>query len=164
MKPETARMKIWRDAHKKPCPMCGVLIQYDSKFCFSCTRINAGKILFSTSTIGEYREQLAVKGKHPSWVHGAVRGLARSRYRDLLKTPCSNCGYERHVELCHITPLSKWPDGATMGQVNAPENVAILCRNCHWELDHGLIPVDSVRVSNLSSPLAQSEERSGPNG
>ena len=49
------------------------------------------------------------------------------------------CGYDKHVECCHIKAVSDFPDTALLGEVNAPGNLVLLCRNCHWELDHGLL-------------------------
>lgn len=88
------------------------------------------------STIGEYRSTDSVKGKHPSWVHSHIRGFARSWLKHLTKQPCAFCGYDKHVELAHIKPVSEFSDDAKIGQVNAESNVIQLCRNCHWEFDH----------------------------
>ena len=49
---------------------------------------------------------------------------------------CSSCGYSKHVEACHIKAVRNFPPTATVGEINAPSNLILLCPNCHWELDH----------------------------
>lgn len=95
-------------------------------------------------TLGEYRERLSVKDKHPSWLHAGVRGLNRNWNKHLSLLPCKNCGYTKHVELCHIRAVSDFPDSATLGEVNSIENNIPLCPNCHWELDNGLLNIGDI--------------------
>ena len=59
------------------------------------------------------------------------------------KTVCSNriqkcqkCGYDKHVEVCHKKQVCEFPPDATVGEVNHPDNLILLCPNCHYELDH----------------------------
>ena len=96
-------------------------------------------------TIGEYRNRNSVKGKHPSWLHAGIRGLCRTWLKHLSIKPCANCGYDKHVELCHIKGVSEFDDSALLCEVNSEENVIQLCRNCHWEFDNGLIELDNIR-------------------
>lgn len=51
---------------------------------------------------------------------------------------CQNCGYSKHVEVCHIKPVSKFPDTAKLDEVNNITNLLLLCPNCHYEFDHFL--------------------------
>lgn len=90
----------------------------------------------SNKTLGEYRNLLSVKGKHVSWRNSHIRLHARAQHKALLKEPCAHCGYSKHVELCHIKPVSEFPDEALVGAVNSRENVIQLCPNCHWEFDN----------------------------
>lgn len=90
-------------------------------------------------TLGYIKNGPAVKGRHPSWRWAQVREFARRWNKPLLELPCANCGYSKHVELAHIRAISSFPETATLGEVNAPSNVIQLCRNCHWEFDHGLL-------------------------
>jgi hypothetical protein len=93
-------------------------------------------------TLGFYKEKLSVSGKHKSWQFSHVRLLCRSWLKHLAKLPCHNCGYDKHVELCHIKPLSSFPDTALLSEVNSEKNVIQLCRNCHWEFDKGILKLD----------------------
>lgn len=92
-----------------------------------------------STTLGIIHSRLSVKSKHPSWANSYVRVNNRRVNKVLIKLPCQNCGYDKHVELCHIRAITDFPDTATLGEVNAKENVIQLCRNCHWEFDHGLL-------------------------
>lgn len=78
-------------------------------------------------------------GKHPSWKNSEIRRLNRKWNASLLLFPCANCGYDKHVELAHIKAITSFPKTAKIGDVNDLSNVIQLCRNCHWELDHGLL-------------------------
>ncbi len=91
---------------------------------------------YKNKTIGEYRTMLSVKGKHPSWLNSHVRGFARSWLKHLTKKPCSNCGYDKHVELAHIKAVSSFSNDALLSDINSEVNVVPLCRNCHWEFDN----------------------------
>ena len=55
------------------------------------------------------------------------------------KKTCQRCGYSLSVDVCHIKPVSKFPPTALISEVNAKDNLAYLCPNCHRELDRGLI-------------------------
>lgn len=92
--------------------------------------------LWKNKTIGEYRNKVSVKGKHPSWVHAHIRQFARSWLKPFTKLPCAHCGYDKHVELAHIKDVSSFPDEALLSEVNSPSNVIQLCPNCHWEFDN----------------------------
>jgi hypothetical protein len=59
--------------------------------------------------------------------------------------PCENCGYSKHVEVCHIVPVASFPDDSLLRQINARSNLACLCPNCHWEFDHGMISLLKFR-------------------
>ena len=95
-------------------------------------------------TVGEYRNKESVKNKHPSWKHSHVRNLAKTWLKELRTLPCANCGYDKHVELCHIKGISQFDDNAVIGEINNEENIIQLCPNCHWELDNGLLSLNKL--------------------
>lgn len=88
------------------------------------------------STVGEYRNKLSLKDKHPSWLNSHIRNFTRSWLKHLSKEPCAKCGYDLHVELAHIRAVSDFNDDAKLSEVNSIKNVIQLCRNCHWEFDN----------------------------
>jgi len=75
------------------------------------------------------------KGAHPSWAWAHIRALARSRYRKLQKS-CEVCGYNKHIEICHIKPLTSFSLTATLEEACGPHNIKFLCPNHHWEFDN----------------------------
>ncbi len=94
-------------------------------------------------TLGDFVQYHQRQGHHKSLYFCEVRAYCRLR-NDKLRTACQVCGYSTHVDLCHLTPLASFPLTATLGEVNAPENILVLCRNHHWELDHGIISVKEI--------------------
>ena len=52
---------------------------------------------------------------------------------------CSRCGYDKHVQTCHLRKISDFPDSAILAEINDENNLKLLCPNCHWEFDHGLL-------------------------
>jgi predicted restriction endonuclease len=52
---------------------------------------------------------------------------------------CKVCGYDRHVDIAHVKQVSTFPDAAPLSVINAPDNLAALCPNHHWEYDHKLL-------------------------
>lgn len=114
-------------------------------------------------TIKEYINKESIKGKHPSWKYAHIRGVARNQHKELLKQPCHNCGYSKHVELCHIKGIADFDENTTLEIVNHPTNVIQLCPNCHWELDNGFLKVGTVGIEPTLTPITVSrlEDESG---
>jgi hypothetical protein len=52
---------------------------------------------------------------------------------------CANCSYDKHVEICHIKPIKDFSLTTTIKEINEPSNIVLLCPNCHWEFDKGLL-------------------------
>lgn len=119
------------------CKKCGVeLGQGFEKFkgktlCDSC---HPNKVDWSTVTYGE------TKSKRNYQVHSRIRELARKKYYEanpILK--CTNCGYDKHVEVCHKKAINSFDDSVTIAKINDIDNLIGLCPNCHWEYDNGLL-------------------------
>lgn len=68
-----------------------------------------------------------------------IRAHARRLYKKELQGCCEKCKYDKHVELCHIKPISSFKKEITIAEVNVRENIMFLCPNCHWEVDNTLI-------------------------
>lgn len=131
-----------REAKIRNCNLCnGVLSKEErrNKFCKSC-RIDKNDET-KNRTIKEEREKILKSGKHPSWLHSNIRNLNRSWNKELTLKPCFICGYDKHVELAHIKPISSFSDESTLAEVNCSLNVVQLCPNCHWEFDNNLINI-----------------------
>lgn len=138
------RVKIWVTNNKHPCPKCNNLILPKSKLCRKCRdkdRIeNAPQ---KNMTLGEYQRDL--KHNHPSWKNADARNFARTWNKSLKELPCQNCGYEKHVELCHIKPIKDFSLTTTLGEVNHPDNLLVLCPNCHWEFDNKVLSLKDIK-------------------
>jgi len=70
--------------------------------------------------------------------YGSIRFWARKVAREI-KDECKNCGYNKHVEVCHLKPISEFPKETIVREINSIGNLVKLCPNCHWEYDNGLI-------------------------
>lgn len=100
-------------------------------------------------SLGEYHSRDSVTGKHSSWKNSHIRLLNRSWNKHLVG-PCEVCGYAKHVELCHIRPITDFPPEALLKEVNSESNNVVLCRNHHWEFDHHrLDPGDKIKLEKI---------------
>lgn len=63
------------------------------------------------------------------------------------KKQCRKCNYDLFVDICHIRPVSDFPESATVAEINDTANLIKLCPNCHHELDAGLISVVDCIIS-----------------
>jgi predicted restriction endonuclease len=69
-----------------------------------------------------------------------IRSRARYVYsRSHLPEVCFICGYDKHVEICHVRAINDFPNDTPVAIVNDLANLVALCPNCHWEFDNGLL-------------------------
>ena len=73
--------------------------------------------------------------------YGCIRSRAKTLYKHLRKNGCQICGYSHHVDICHIKDICKFSKNDLVKNINSPSNIALLCKNCHWELHHDLIKI-----------------------
>jgi 5-methylcytosine-specific restriction endonuclease McrA len=83
-----------------------------------------------------YMNMSSTKNLHRSSAYVHIRALARYHNKELVAKPCNNCGYDKHVEICHIKPISEFDVNTKIKEVNSPDNLVQLCPNCHWEFDN----------------------------
>lgn len=136
---------------KRSCKACGKEYvktenHQSTMHCPTCKRVDQ----YARKTLQEVEDMLCNQGKHRSWVFSAVRAKARYQHAQLLKNPCPICAYARHVELCHIKPITGFSKDTLLSKVNERANVIPLCRNCHWESHHGLISDEQLHAINAS--------------
>ncbi len=93
-------------------------------------------------SLAEYWCRRSLEHLPPSSKNVHIRNLCRTQHKHLTKLPCGVCGYTKHVELCHLKPLSSFPPTATVAEVNSSTNIIQLCPNCHWEYDAGLLKLN----------------------
>ena len=119
---------------KHTCAECGTMIASMSPRCVECSRkFRASQ--FPDRVIGDvvYDDQGAFNA------YAKIRGRARTIAKKAGWKVCRNCGYDKHIEVCHITPIKNFPKDAKESEVNALTNLVPLCPNCHWEFDKGLL-------------------------
>ena len=108
------------------CKICNCKIAGDRTYCTMC--FNKKKIDWNNLTYAE------VKGLTKYQRNSIIRSLARKTYAgDFI---CQKCGYDKHVEICHIKGISNHSDATLVCEINKAENLIALCPNCHWELDN----------------------------
>lgn len=90
-------------------------------------------------TLEDYWAKKSLQNLHSSSKNAHIRSLCRSWLKHLSKLPCHNCGYDKHVELCHIKAIREFTPQSKLKEVNSEDNVIQLCPNCHWEFDKGLL-------------------------
>lgn len=107
------------------CMCCGKSLDYKNR------RMKCDECFSPDYTLGE----IQYDEHHKSSAWALVRGRARRAVKDLPKV-CSKCGYDKHVECCHIKAISDFPLDTKISEVNSLENIILLCPNCHWEFDN----------------------------
>lgn len=105
---------------------------------------------YADMTLEELSYLLVVKGKNDARaVYNQVLSLNRSWNKHLLDpltARCQHCSYDKHVELAHLKAVASFPKETKLKHINHPDNVLVLCRNCHWEYDHGLLLLEDIPV------------------
>lgn len=96
--------------------------------------------------------------KHRPSIYNTIRSRARIICRRLGLTKCSRCGYDKHVEICHIKPIHTYDLTTPLSIINDISNLKVLCPNCHWELDNLESSPQLSRTVNpeVETPVPQS--------
>lgn len=69
--------------------------------------------------------------------HSAIRDNARRVYSGPFS--CYVCGYDKHVDVCHVQGINSFPPESKISDINSSFNLIALCKNHHWEFDNGLL-------------------------
>lgn len=126
------RIRPKRRRRRYFCKSCGVETGYRRNYCASCNPTRPRD--FGNVTLAEIKSRTRYQAN--AW----IRNLARRAYYASNKPQhCIQCGYSRHIEICHLKPIQNFPESATISVVNSLDNLVALCPNCHWELDHGIL-------------------------
>lgn len=111
------------------CKLCNVPIKSQLMYCKDHT---PKKQDYNNLTY----EELTQSAKYQK--SAIIRTLARRTYFASNDKTCKRCGYDKHVEVCHIKPIKSHSTKTKLSQINDINNLIGLCPNCHWELDSGL--------------------------
>lgn len=128
----------FRMARRKPCPECGHEINFQTILCKDChiiRKLGESKP-WQQRTISEYRSR-----RSHQW-HSQIRDISRKIYHSAYpNSACKVCGYNKHIEVCHIKAINDFDENTELSIVNDIINLIGLCRNCHWELDNGILQI-----------------------
>ena len=81
--------------------------------------------------------ELFKNSKNWQSARSTIQRMARKIFNESNKQKkCSKCEYSLHYEVCHIKPVSEFPDHETILEINKIENLIALCPNHHWEHDN----------------------------
>jgi hypothetical protein len=122
------------------CKVCETPIGHNQRYCSDdCKSVTS----MMNNTMCHYN-QIKGNGKYNS-----IRAKARILYQQSQKPyVCYNCGYDKHVQICHLKPLHLFADDTLISIVNDLNNLIALCPNCHWELDNNILSLPAIGESN----------------
>lgn len=128
---------------KYACESCGKKRKKTaSPICRDCYNKNRTEIISNDKTpIGK---TFYVKGSQNRYNY--VRQHSRRLIDSLgIEKVCSCCKFEHGIQICHIKPISEYPEDTPMNEVNSLDNLVLLCPNCHWLFDHGYPSLDELK-------------------
>lgn len=130
------------------CTVCGKYRDWrgENGLCNNCNKKTLTEQCKSI-TIKEIKNKYQKKLKS-RWYSVPIRGFAKSWNKTLRSHSCQKCGYDKHTELCHITPINKADENITLGEINDPSNLLVLCPNHHWEFDNGVLELKDIPNRN----------------
>jgi len=128
-----------RTKKKFYCQICGLEVPTRNKY---CEEHNINKIDWNSVT---YKELTSTRNYQKN---SRIRSLARPKFLKSNKHVCANCGYDKHVEVCHIKPINEHSPDTKIAEINDLSNLIGLCPNCHWELDNGHLRIEDIQKSN----------------
>lgn len=138
----TNKLSPKRKRVEKKCTHCNNPALFRSYFCQEHKDkriVERSQERLGERTLEYYFSKDSLKNLHASSKATHIRLLARSWFKDLTLLPCAKCGYNKHVELCHIKAIKSFSQTSLLKEVNCRENIIQLCPNCHWELDKGIL-------------------------
>lgn len=133
----------YRKIHKKMpklrqnCLHCKEETEVRRKYCNKCVSNRVHQYKMSESDYENQPISEIYIEEHRTAKYQAIRNHAKFKMKNKPQV-CSECGYSKHVECCHLRAISDFPPETLLNIVNSYDNLVLLCPNCHWELDHGL--------------------------
>lgn len=128
-----------RKPKRKPegtCKTCKTPIKTIHTYCGKCREVFYKE---KTINIDEITlEEATYFNQQASNRYCRVRDRAKTLYRKFTEK-CFMCGYTKHADICHIKAIKDFSQEDLVKDINAPSNITILCKNCHWELDHNIL-------------------------
>ena len=98
--------------------------------------INNNDIMFKT------KKELFGNRKNWQSARSTIQKIARKIFKEHNNEfKCLICGYDKHVEIAHIKPVSEFDDNSIISEINDINNLIALCPNHHWEYDNGFLKI-----------------------
>lgn len=125
----------------KPCGMIAIQTRSEKCICGMDKELRSVRCLncYTNNLLSKTKEDFQYINKNnKASKHTRIREQARkiAKENGLYEKGCNSCGYTKHVEICHIKPVSSFEDGTLITEINNVSNLVQLCPNCHWEFDH----------------------------
>lgn len=118
------------------CRICNSIISTRYKYCSDCKKAGVDRVDWKSITIEELTNRFGINK------HSKIRYHSRKEYfRNYRENSCENCGYNLHIEVCHIKPIKDFKLNSKLAEINSIDNLIALCPNCHWEFDNGLLAI-----------------------
>ena len=128
-------VKFPKRAVEGNCKECNAPIPSSLSYCKKC---KIEKISFNEQTLYQ-----ATRDGKKAATYCTIREYARKNLlRAEIAKCCKNCGYDKHVEACHIKSISSFEFDVTIKEINDLSNLVFLCPNCHWEFDKGILKLN----------------------
>lgn len=127
------------------CKNCLIPLYACKTYCNECWNKQNNNDMTITEAIGNRKDA----NKYMK-IRSRARSLAKQW--ELLKQ-CNNCGYDKHVECCHIKDIAEFSQDTLLSIVNSKTNLIGLCPNCHWELDNGILKIASLRIERSTQGI-----------
>ena len=132
----------------KKCKNCSKLIYASNIYCPKCISQNKhirGYLDIENKTL-IYFKNLRNDSSRYTYIRQHARKITSHRSQI-----CVNCGYNKHIEVCHIKEIKNFEPQTKIKIINNPKNLIILCPNCHWEMDNNLL--DPIGFEPITTPL-----------
>lgn len=136
----TYNNKIYKKRKKEWfCKKCNEPCVTGRKFCSKCRFRDIDKVSLQDVSKDNYSSSRL------------SRHYSRKKYFETNPKICKICGYDKHVEVCHIKPVKDFDKTELLSVVNHIDNLIGLCPNHHWELDNGQL---MVGVEGIEPPAS----------
>jgi hypothetical protein len=125
------------------CKICNDKIWKGKTYCKHCwqRKVEENSIAKWDSTT--LKEMIFLGNANAGGRYPYIRTLARQKYIKSDKPKqCLICNYSLHFDVAHVKAIKDFPLSATIGEINNLNNLEALCKNHHWEYDHGHITLE----------------------
>lgn len=138
----------WLDISKKLGYKDSLTNRMKSQIESRCKQLGANLVIKDSKPLVNYTKgDLFRTRKNWQSARSAIRKIAQTTYvEECGELKCAVCGYDKHVEIAHIHPVSGFDETVTVKEINRIDNLIALCPNHHWEYDHGLLTLDNYRA------------------